>query len=52
MKEYKVAARPFGFNNVHKKIEDFLNQHAVLGWEVLHIAPNMSTIVFERQKNR
>lgn len=52
MKEFKVAERPFGFNNVHKKIEDFLNQHAVQGWTVVHVAPNLTTFIIDREKNR
>ncbi|HLT33043.1 MAG TPA: hypothetical protein VKZ98_04575 [Aquaticitalea sp.] len=52
MKEYKVESRPYAFSNNNKKFEDFLNQQALQGWHVMHIASNMSTIVFEREKNR
>lgn len=52
MKEYKVGTRPYGFSNNNKKFEDFLNQHALQGWNVVHIAANMTTVVFEREKNR
>lgn len=49
MKEYKVANRPVGFSNNNKKLEDFLNQHAVLGWQLVHMDQSMSKIVFERE---
>ncbi len=52
MKEYKVATRPVGFSNNNKKLEDFLNQHANQGWQMLHIDQSLTTIIFEREKNR
>lgn len=52
MKEYKVATRPMGFSSNNKKLEDFLNQHALQGWQMVNMDQSMTTIVFERDKNR
>ena len=52
MKEYKVINWKMGLSNNNQRLEDALNQHAVSGWRVIHIAENSARIVLERDKNR
>ncbi|WP_338731127.1 DUF4177 domain-containing protein [Mangrovimonas cancribranchiae] len=52
MKEYKVVSKSLGFRSPIQKLEDHLNQYAREGWQVIHINTSMTTIVFERDKNR
>lgn len=52
MKEYKVINWKMGLSNNNKKLEMVLNEHAVSGWKVIHIAEQTTRIVFERDKNR
>ena len=52
MKEYKVVNWKMGIYGNNKKLEDSLNQHALSGWIVCHIAEHTARIVFERDKNR
>lgn len=52
MKEYKVISYKMGLTGNNEKLEKTLNQYALSGWEVVHIAENSARIVLERNKNR
>jgi len=52
MKEYKVVGWKMGLTNNNNRLEAKLNEYAKQGWNVIHIAENTATIVFERDKNR
>ncbi|MGY0393041.1 hypothetical protein ACW5R3_10835 [Bizionia sp. KMM 8389] len=52
MKEYKVKVPQLGWRNRMQNFEDLLNQYAREGWNAIYIAPNYTSVVFERDKNR
>ncbi|MFD2585304.1 DUF4177 domain-containing protein [Croceitalea marina] len=52
MKEYKVEKWKMGLNKNGERLEATLNEFAKQGWQVIHIAENSATVVFERNKNR
>lgn len=52
MKEYKVISWKMGLSKNNERLEETLNQHAMSGWKVIHIAENSARIVLERDKNR
>ncbi|MFL0352300.1 DUF4177 domain-containing protein [Xanthomarina sp. GH4-25] len=52
MKEYKVISWKMGLTNNNERLEEALNQFAMSGWRVIHIAENSARIVLERDKNR
>ena len=52
MKEYKVITWKMGLSKNNERLEDTLNQYALLGWRVIHIAENSARIVLEKDKNR
>ncbi|HLV40439.1 DUF4177 domain-containing protein [Xanthomarina sp.] len=52
MKEYKVISWEMRLSKNNERLEETLNQHAMSGWNVIHISENTMRIVFERQKNR
>lgn len=52
MKEYKVVSWKMGLSKNDERLEETLNQYAMSGWKVVHIAENSARIVFEREKNR
>jgi hypothetical protein len=52
MKEYKVISWKMGLSKNDERLEETLNQHAVSGWRVIHIAEQSTRIVLERDKNR
>jgi len=52
MKEYKVVIPKLGFRQRFQNFEDFLNQYAREGWQVVHIAAGWGSVVLERDKNR
>ncbi|MEO8934941.1 MAG: DUF4177 domain-containing protein [Xanthomarina sp.] len=52
MKEYKVITWKMSLSKNDQRLEETLNQHAMSGWRVIHIAEHSARIVFERDKNR
>ncbi|MDG5493118.1 DUF4177 domain-containing protein [Psychroserpens sp. SPM9] len=52
MKEYKVVSWKMGISNNNKKLENTLNEYAISGWRVIHVAEQSARIIFERDKNR
>lgn len=52
MIEYKGITPKLGFRHRNQTLEDLLNQYGREGWHLKSIDDHLTTIIFEREKNR